>query len=145
MTMPVKWEYKNNTDKVIVWRNTCWGLGETKDICFPVPEFLGLTCIQEGTMPDPVLFHDDLLIPPNSTEIINLTAPLYSGNISLTLLCIGQGGVECRFNSESNNPIPIDIRGFSHIIPWEMCARIYLKNTTEAEAHISVSAIEVCV
>lgn len=140
----IKWKYKNDTDEIIIWKNNHWGQGEEKELAYPVPASLGLTCTQEGTMPDPVLFHDDLLIVSEDTEVINLNAPMLSDKVFLSLLCIGEGGVECRFNSLDNNPIPLDVRNFTQTMTWEMCSRIFLKNITETETHISVTAVEVC-
>lgn len=142
--MKTKWKYKNNTDRIIIWKNITWSQGSEIETLFPVPASLGLTCTQEGNIPDPVLFHNDLLIASGDTEIINLDAPEFGGNIFLSLLCIGEGGVECYFNSLNNNPIPLDVRGFAHVMPWEACSRIYLKNVTDSATHISVSAVEVC-
>ena len=140
----MKWIYKNNTDKIILYRNNTWQPNEEISVPYPVPLNLGLTCIQEGSSPDPILFHDDIIISAGEQEIINLNSPLISHNVALTILCMTtNSGVECRFNSSDNKPIPIDARGFQQVISWEMCSKIFLHNPTDNEVHISVSAIEV--
>ena len=140
----MNWIYKNNTDKIILYRNNTWQPNDEISISYPVPSTLGLTCIQEGSSPDPVLFHDDFIISAGEQEIINLASPLLSHNVALTILCMTtNSGVECRFNSSNNKPIPIDARGFQQVIAWEMCSKIFLLNPTDNQVHISVSAIEV--
>ena len=139
----IKWKYKNTTDRTVIWRGERWGPGEEKEVSHPVPASLGFVCLREGNVPDPVLFHDDLIIAPNETRAVELDGPSSTHNVAISLFCLSGGGVECRFNSGENTPIPMDVRGFAHTMPWEMCARMFLTNTTETETHISVSAVEV--
>lgn len=141
--MATKWRYRNPTDGAICWRNIFWEPGEEKETPNPVPSFTGLECTQEGTAPDPVLFHDDLIIQPGDTKRVDMNGPQYTRQVALSLFCMGPVGVECRFISETNRPIPLDARGFTHVMPWEMCARLFFKNVSGEETHISVSAVEV--
>ena len=138
-----KWKYKNTTDKAVIWRGERWGPGEEKEVSYPIPSSLGFVCLREGNVPNPVLFHDDLIIAPGETRTVELDGPASTRNVALSLFCLSGGGVECRFNSVQNTPIPLDVRGFAHTLPWEMCARMFFTNTTETETHISVSAVEV--
>ena len=139
-----KWKYRNVTDRVILWRGERWGPGEEREVPYPVPLSIGFICTQEGNLPDPVLFHDDLIIAPGETRLVELDVSTITYHVALTLLCLNSGGgAECRFNSPDNNPIPLDVRGFIHTMPWEMCARMYITNTTGTETHVSVSAVEV--
>lgn len=140
----IKWKYRNDTEKCLIWKGVEWTPGMERELSCPVPSSLGLTCLQEGNLPDPVLFHDDIIVPPGETKVVELDGPSWTHQVALTLLCLsGGGGVECRFNSAENRPIPLDVRGFEHTMPWEMCARIYLRGIAEAETHVSVSAVEV--
>ena len=140
----IKWRYHNATDRTVIRHGERWGPDEEKEVSFPVPSSLGLTCLQEGNLPDPVLFHDDVIVAPGETKVVDLDGPSWTHQVALTLLCLsGGGGVECRFNSAENRPIPLDVRGFEHTMPWEMCARMFFTNPMETETHISVSAVEV--
>ena len=56
---------------------------------------------------------------------------------------MGGGGVEYRFMSDTNKPLPLDTRGFVHVVPWEMCCRLFFKNVSGEETQVSVSAVEV--
>ncbi|MBQ9565195.1 MAG: hypothetical protein IJU98_06360 [Synergistaceae bacterium] len=138
-----RWKYLNSTDRTVIWRGERWGPGEEKEISYPVPASLGFTCLQEGNVPEPVLFHDDLILTPGETRTVELDGPQQTHNVALSLFCVKGGGAECRFTSRDNKPIPLDVRGFAHTLPWEMCARMVFTNTTETETHISVSAVEV--
>lgn len=138
------WIYKNNTGKLILYRNNAYRPGDEISTSYPVPSSLGLTCIQEGDSPDPIIFHDDIVIPVGAQEVITLNSPIISHNVDLTILCMTpNSGAECKFNSLNNKPVPIDSRGFKHILSWEMCSKIYLSNPTNNDVHVSVSAIEV--
>ena len=138
------WTYKNDTDHIIIYRNTIWQVGEEQETHYPVPTSLGLTCTKEGSMPDAVLFHDDVIISAGEEKEILLNDPLISHNVDISIINMSaDGGVECRFNHKDNMPIPIDIRGLRHVMSWELCSKIYLKNVTQNETHISVTAIEV--
>ena len=119
------------------------GTGRGEGNLLPGSTSLGFTCLQEGNVPDPVLFHDDLILAPGKTRTVELEGPTRTHQVALSLFCIGGGGAECRFISRDNKPIPLDVRGFAHTMPWEMCARMFFTNTTETETHISVSAVEV--
>lgn len=141
--MARKWRYKNPTDGAICWRDIFWGPGEERETPNPVPSFTGLECTQEGTAPDPVLFHDDLIIQPGETKRIEMDGPRYTHQVALSIYNMGSGGVEYRFVDETNKPLPLDTRGFVHVMPWEMCARLFFKNVSGEETHISVSAVEV--
>lgn len=143
MVLGQKWRYKNPTDRAICWRDIFWEPGEERETPNPVPSFTGLECIQEGVPPDPVLFHGDLIIQPGETKQIEMEGARHARQVALSLFCMGGGGVECRFISETNRPIPLDTRGFAHVMPWEMCCRLFFKNASDKEAHISVSAVEV--
>lgn len=140
----MNWIYKNETDFTVLYRNYSWGQGETVATSCPVPNSFGLTCLQEGSLPDPVLFHDDLVIQSGNDAVAVLDAPYLSHNVALDINCMSRDtGVECRFNSNENKPIPIDVRGFSQVIDWTLCSRIYLHNPTDSEVIISITAIEV--
>ena len=52
-------------------------------------------------------------------------------------------GVQCRFNSALNKPIPIDKRGFVQKLSWPLCSKVILDNPTDSDAIISVTAVEV--
>lgn len=97
--MGTKWRYKNPTDRAICWRNIFWEPGEEKETPNPVPSFTGLECTQEGTAPDPVLFHDDLIVQPGETKRVEMDGPQYTRQVALSLFCMGPVGVECRFIS----------------------------------------------
>ena len=140
----MNWIYTNNTHMPVIYRSETWLPDETHEIPYPVPSSLGLTCIQEGDTPDPVLFHDDIIIQPNTQEVISLRPPTFSHVVDLTIGCMTpDGGCECRFNSPNNCVIPIDMRGFQQVTSWENCSRIYFFNSTDTEVHISVTAFEV--
>ncbi len=138
----MKWKYKNNTAQIIVYRGYVWKPGDEISTQYEIPASLGLTCTQEGTSPSPVLYHDDIVMRANETFEIALETPTISHNVALTILCMSNdGGVECRFNN--GKPIPTDIRGFKHVLSWELCSRIILHNPTDNNVHISVTALEV--
>ena len=135
--------YRNDTHRVIVYRNDTWLPDEQLETPYPVPDDLGLTCIQLGQPPDPVLFHDDVIVPAGEQVAVNIDVPALSHSVALTIFCISpSSGVECRFGSPENKPIPIDMRAFSQTIHWALCSRIFLHNPTDSEAVISISAIE---
>lgn len=141
--MGTKWRYKNPTDRAICWRNIFWEPGEEKETPNPVPSFTGLVCTQEGSVPDPVLFHDDLIIQPGETKRVEMDGPQYTRQVALSIFRMGGGGVEYRFMSDTNKPLPLDTRGFVHVVPWEMCCRLFFKNVSGEETQVSVSAVEV--
>ena len=139
----MNWIYRNDSNSTVLYRSELWQPGETHETAFPVPPSLGLTCIQEGSSPDPALLHTDIIIQPGDKTILDIPPPLSSRRIALTIHCMTPiTGCECRFNSERNTVIPIDVRGFNQVMAWENCAKIFLFNSTDTEAHISVSAIE---
>ena len=139
----MKWRYKNNTEKAVVYRNIYLEPGKETEVSYPIPSYLGLTCIQEGDTPDPVLYHDDILIEAGGQRIISLEAPAIIQYVALTILCMtANGGVECRFNSANNKAIPIDSRGFQQVMLWDLCSKIILNNPTDITVHISITAIE---
>ena len=140
----MNWSYKNNTDSTIFYRNFFWQQGDELQTPYTVPPSLGLTCTQEGSSPDPVLFHDDVIIMAGQSASLSINEPLLSHHVALSIYCMtDSGGVECRFNSSENKPIPIDTRSFVQVLPWELCSRLFLNNPTDCEAIISVTAIEV--
>ncbi len=135
--------YRNDTHHIIHYRRSSWLPDEQLETPYPVPDDLGLTCIQLGQPPDPVLFHDDVIVPAGESVTVDIDAPALSHSVALTIFCIApNSGVECRFGSSENKPIPIDMRAFSQTIDWALCSRIFLLNPTDAEAIISISAIE---
>ena len=139
----MKWIYRNDSDSAVLYRADTWLPGETHETALPVPESLGLTCIQEGDSPDIVLIHTDVTIQPGSQEVITIPEPKLSHAVAITILCMTQdSGCECRFNSSHGCVIPIDIRGFQQTTSWQNCSQIYLTNNTEVEAVISVTAVE---
>ena len=110
----------------------------------PIPDFVGLTCIQQGDIPDPVLCHEDVIVQPNEEISVSIKSPERTPNVALRIVCVNlDGAVECRFNSANNTPVPIDSRDFVHVLPWFSCCNIFLKNPMETQAHISISAVEV--
>lgn len=136
--------YRNDTQQTIFYQNEFCLPHEQIETTCPIPDNLGLTCIQLGVPPDPVLFHDDIIIPPNGQTEVLLDAPAISHNVALSVLCMSQdSGVLCRFGSDTNRPVPIDVRGFIHVLSWELCSRIVFLNPTDYDTHISVSAVEV--
>ena len=140
----MNWIYTNNTNAPVIYRSEIWQPDETHEVPYPVPPSLGLTCVQEGDTPDPVLSHDDILVQANSNEVINLKPPTVSHAVDLSIVCMTpESGCECRFNSLHGCAIPIDARGFQQVTSWENCSRIYLINDTDTQVHISVTAFEV--
>ena len=140
----MKYKYKNDTQRTIIYRNKIWQPNMELETSYPVPSSLGLTCTQEGDTLDPVLFHDDIIIDAGQERTFEINAPTLSHKIDLTILCMSENsGVECRFNSANNNPIPIDERGFQQVLFWELCSKIILKNPLDTYVHISVTALEV--
>lgn len=139
----MNYTYRNDTSHTILYRGYFWLPGDEIDTPYPVPSSLGLTCIQQGTSPDPVLFHDDVVVPAGEQVEVFLNEPTISHNVALSILCLTQNsGVECRFNSPDNRPLPIDLRSFSQTLSWNLCSRIFLNNPTDIEARISITAIE---
>lgn len=139
----MKWIYRNDTNATIIYRSVTWLPGMTAETAYPIPPALGLTCIQEGNSPDPVLFHSDITVQPGAQEVISIPAPKLSHAVALSIFCMtADSGCECRFNSTHNCIIPIDIRGFQQTTSWENCSRIFFNNPTDNEVIISVTAIE---
>ena len=135
--------YRNDSRHVVHYRNLSWLPDEQLETPYPVPDELGLTCIQLGKPPDPVLFHDDVIVQAGEQVSISINAPALGHAVALTIFCISpSAGVECKFGSSENKPIPIDMRAFSQTIDWALCSQIFLHNPTETEAIISISAIE---
>ena len=141
--MILNFKYKNATDRVIIYRDKIWQIDEEKETSYPVPSSLGLTCTQEGDMPDPVLFYEDFFMDTGKEKVIEIAEPNLSHIIYLTILCISSGKVECRFNGSNNKFIPIDERGFIQKMNWELCSKIFLKNSLDMSVQISVTAVEV--
>ena len=139
----MNWIYTNNTSAPVIFRSETWLPGETRETHYPVPDNLGLSCIQEGYALDPVLFHSDITIPPGGQTSVNISPPKLSHAVHLSIQCMTpESGCECRFNSTRNCTIPIDSRGFQQKLSWENCSRIFLSNTTDIETIISVTAVE---
>ena len=136
--------YRNNTHSSIIYHNFIWMPGEQIAVPFKVPTSLGLTCILEGEAPDPVLCHEDIIILPHDSATLSLQEPQFSHNVALRILDMSiDSGVECRFNSTNNKPIPIDARGFEHVLHWELCSQIFFYNNSDITVAISVTAFEV--
>ena len=136
--------YRNDTSRIIFYRQYSWRPGEQLNTSYPIPEALGLTCVQEGIPPDPILFHDDVVIPPHEVYEIALHEPMFSHNVSLTIRDMTlEAGAICSFNSKDNIHIPIDARLFSHVLTYELCSKIFLHNPTDNQVIISVTAVEV--
>lgn len=138
-----KWRYRNDTDKTLIWRDRVWMPGKEDDAAYPIPTSIGLTQLSIGSAPDPVLFHEDIVVPAGGEAFVELDAPKLGSNVALSIFRMKGVGVECRFNSPENSAIPIDLRGFIHTIPWELCARMYFKNPTGFDVTLSMSAVEV--
>ena len=135
--------YRNDSRQTVSFLDNFWLPEEILSTPYPVPESLGLTCIQQGIPPDPVLFHDDVTVPQGGQVSVSIPAPVLSHNVVLSVYCMTpSAGVECRFGCSQNKPIPIDVRAFSQTLDWILCSQILLYNPTDAEAVISVSAIE---
>lgn len=49
------WKYRNDTTGAVIWRDRRWEPGDEGEVRSPIPPSLGLTCLQEGDGPDPVL------------------------------------------------------------------------------------------
>ena len=136
--------YRNDNSYAVCYAGFLWQSGDTLEIPYPVPDSLGLTCLLQGRPPDPVLFHDDIVILPGSEATVSLAEPLLSLNVALSILCMtSSSGAVCRFGHPDNIPVPIDARGFEHVLSWQFCSKLFLHNPTELEAVISISAIEV--
>ena len=136
--------YRNDNDYAVCYGGFLWQSGDTLEIPYPVPDSLGLTCVASGRPPDPVLFHDDIVLPPDGAAVAELADPLLSHNVALSILCMtSSSGAVCRFGHQDNIPVPIDARGFEHVLSWQFCSKLFLHNPTEVEAVISISAIEV--
>ena len=139
-----QWVYKNNTKHKITYRDYVWEAGATLVTLAPVPSSLGLTCVNEGDIPDPILFCNDIVILPNEEAIVTLLDSSLTHNVHLTIQCITtRGTIECRFVDDRNNPIFIDAQGFSQIMPFNLCNKIILKNTISNSLNVNVTAIEV--
>ena len=135
--------YRNDSNHTVCYRDNFWLPEEILSTSYPVPEELGLTCLQQGIPPDPVLFHDDVAVPPGEQAAVSIPAPVLSRSVVLSVHCMTPAaGVECRLGDIGNKPIPIDVRAFSQTLDWILCSQILLHNPTESEAVISVSAIE---
>lgn len=140
----MNWIYRNNTNCTILYRNFICKPGEEISSRYPLTSSSGLTCIQEGTTPDPVILHEDIIIQGGEDASVSIYSPEFSQHVALSILCMTQdGGVECRFNSRKNKPVPIDTRGFIHTLNWEMCSKIFLHNPADNDAIISITAVEV--
>ena len=139
----MNWRYKNSGSHAIIWRQDLWEPGEEKETSTPVPFFTGLVCTQSGSGPDPVLTHEDLLIHAGETTALDIAGSPNTKQVALSLFCMGSGGALVRFNAPDNRPLPLDIRGFVHVMPWESCGRLFFENTGGGDVHISVSAVEV--
>ncbi|MBR0075101.1 MAG: hypothetical protein IJP96_05065 [Synergistaceae bacterium] len=139
-----KWIYKNETKHKIIYRDYTWDAGATVAISTPIPSSLGLTCINEGNKPDPILFCNDIVIAPNDEAVVTLSGSSLTHNVHLTIQCITtRGTVECRFIDDENTPIFIDAQGFSQVMPFDLCQKIILKNTISNSLNVNVTAIEV--
>lgn len=136
------YKYKNDTGAAVIYRDRVWQRGEEHEVPYPVPPSLGLTCTQEGDAPDPVLYHGDIVINAGEERIIEISEPLLSHKVFLSILAIS-GGVECRFNSANNKPMPIDERSFVQKMDWTLCSKIYLKSILGTSVQISITAVEV--
>lgn len=139
----MKFKYKNDTEAAVIYRDRVWQRGEEHEVPYPVPPSLGLTCTQEGNTPDPVLFHDDVVINAGKDVEIDVPMPTLSNKIFVSILCVSGGGVECRFNSAENRPIPIDERSFVQKMDWTLSSKIYLKNLLNISVQVSVTVVEV--
>ena len=142
--MLLQWVYKNRTQDKIEYKDSVWWPGDIVSFNEAIPDDVGLICIQQGSIPDPVLCHEDIILEAGEETSIKLNSPVSADKVALNIMCINlDSGAECRFNSPENNPVPIDTRDFSHVMPWVSCAYIYLRNPTDKQVHISVSAVEV--
>jgi len=138
----MKFKYCNDTEAAVIYRDRVWQRGEEHEVPYPVPPSLGLTCTQEGDAPDPVLYHGDIVISAGKDTEIEISEPLLSHKVFLSILAMS-GGVECRFNSADNKPMPIDDRSFVQKLDWSLCSKIFLKNTLGISVQISITAVEV--
>ena len=138
----MRFRYKNNTNHAVIYRDRVWQRGEEFEVSYPVPSSLELTCTQEGNAPDPVLYHGDIVINAGKDAVIEIAEPLLSDKVFLSILAV-HGGVECRFNSADNKPMPIDERSFVQNLDWSLCSKIFLKNTLGISVQISITAVEV--
>jgi len=139
----LKWIYRNDSDATVIFGTDTWLAGETHETALPVPDTLGLTCLQEGDESNLVIFHSDITVQPNAQEVVNIPAPKLSHAVAVSILCMTPtSGCECRFNSPHGCVIPIDVRGFQQTTSWQNCSRIFLSNHTDSEAHISVTVFE---
>lgn len=138
---PKPWRYRNDSGTFVIWNGRSWEPGEEYAVSYPIPQYMNLTCLQEGEVPDPVLCHEDVILKVGESTRIDIAAPLPGQKVLLTLTAIGDSGAECRFNNENNKAIPVDGRSFSCVLPWECCASLHLTNIAESESQISVTAV----
>ncbi len=136
--------YRNDTEHTIFYRNVLCLPHEATATTFPIPNELGLTCLQEGSHTHSVLLHEDLIIPALNSYVLSIPTPQFSHKMSLDIFCLtDNGGVACYFNSLDSTPIPIDIRSFSLVLDWRTCSKLVFVNDFGFDVHISVSVLEV--
>jgi len=145
-----QWIYRNDTDHPVMWKGFVWPPEETRpvmkdsdDVPFPVPEHIGLTLVQEGNVPDPVVFADDVVVEGAGGElIVHIPAPANGDEfIDITVWCGIGDGAFLRFNGPDNTEISIDRRGLIRRMRWEDCATLYFRNPTGGEATIGISVL----
>ena len=138
----MKWKYKNETGSTIIWEGHTWAPEKEKEISHPAPEFLGLTCTQQGNIPDPVLFDENIMVNAGETKEIAIPAPVLSRRVTLSVLRKAGNGVLLCFNSADNKKIAIDAtQFFMQTLSWTSCGKIYLESLGD-ESIIYISVIE---
>jgi hypothetical protein len=134
-----------------MWKGYVWPVGatrpigrETDEVPIPVPDYLGLTVVQQGDIPDPVYFADDVVVTSGGGDLtVSIPAPPDgSVFVDLTVWCgIGEGAF-LRFNSDSNNEISIDARAVIRRMKWEDCATLYFRNPTSGDVTMGIVAMK---
>jgi hypothetical protein len=157
----MEWRYQNQTDHAIIHKGVLWRppVPETPatEYCpripgkagtllctkYPIPDEVGLTRIQEGSVPDPVIFSDDVVVEGAGGErIVHIPNPNGDEFIDVTIWCGIGDGAFLRFNGPDNTEISIDQRGVIRRMRWEDCATLYLKNPTSGEVVIGISVLK---
>ena len=138
----MKWKYKNNTSSTIIWASNTWAPEEEKEISHPVPDFLGLTCIQSGNSPDIVLLDKEFTVNLGETKEIDIPASIKNRRVVISIIRKAGNGALLSFNSADNKKIAMDnTKYFTQTLLWESCSKIFLESLGDGSV-IYVSAIE---
>jgi hypothetical protein len=150
MVKIMDWTYQNQSDHAIIFHGYLWEPpkaekpGTVRNTKYPIPDYVGLTLMQQGDIPDPVYFADDVVVPAGGGELtVSIPAPADgSVFIDLSVWCGIGDGAFLRFNGDSNNEISIDARAVIRRMKWEDCAALYFRNPTSGDVTIGISALK---